>query len=231
MQTTSALYQQLLADPAHTIEVQAVVAGVTYNNQRDIISCEITRTLFSQVTPGIGNCCAAELDLIIMPSQPVPRMADIQISFRVVVGNQASEWVPQGTFYTDTRSTGILGDVTIHAYDAMLMADQPFFTQGDIGQWPQTMSLVAEKIAFAMGTPFDSRTVLNRSYTMEFPGTDQTMRTVLGYIGAANGGNWIITPGGKLRLVGLTDVPPDTNLLVTQNGNAILFGGVRILVG
>ena len=231
MQTTSALYQQLLADPAHIIEIQAVVAGVTYNDQQDIISCEITRTLFSQVTPGIGNCCSAELDLTFMPSQPVPRMAEIQISVRAVVGEQASEWVPQGTFYTDTRSTGILGDVTIHAYDAMLMADQPFFTQGDIGQWPQTMSAVAQQIATAMGVTIDSRTVLNSTYTMEFPGTDQNMRTVLGYIGAANGGNWIITPAGELRLIGLTDVPADTDLLVTENGNAILFGEVRLIVG
>lgn len=231
MQTTSALYQQLLADPAHIIEVQAVVAGVTYNDQQDIISCEITRTLFSQVTPGIGNCCSAELDFTFMPSQPVPRMAKIQIFVRVVVGEQVSEWIPQGTFYTDTRSTGILGEVSIHAYDAMLMANQPFFTEGDIGQWPQTMSAIVQKIATAMGVTIDSRTVLNSSYTMEFPGTDQNMRTVLGYIGAANGGNWIITPAGELRLIGLADVPAETNLLVTENGDAILFGEVRLIVG
>ena len=81
-----------------------------------------------------------------------------------------------------------------------------------------------------MGVELDSRTALNGSYQVEYP-NDYTMREVLGYIGAVNGGNWNITETGKLRLVRLNELPPETFLLVTENGSPIRFGEVRILVG
>ena len=40
-----------------------------------------------------------------------------------------------------------------------------------------------------------------------------------------------MTPVGKLRLVLLNSLPKETNYLVDNGGNAITFGGDRILVG
>ena len=56
------------------------------------------------------------------------------------------------------------------------------------------------------------------------------MREVLSGIAVSNCGNWIITDGGKLRLIVYGDIPAETNYLIDENGYAILFGGVRILV-
>ena len=72
--------------------------------------------------------------------------------------------------------------------------------------------------------------MLFRSYNVAKPTDEQTMREVLGYIGVANAGNWIITMEGKLRLVKLGDIPEESNLLVDDYGNPILFGEVRIIV-
>ena len=56
------------------------------------------------------------------------------------------------------------------------------------------------------------------------------MREILSYIAVSNAGNWIITDAGKLLLVGYGDLPEETNFLVTERGEAILFGEVRLLV-
>ena len=88
-------------------------------------------------------------------------------------------------------------------------------------------------IAARMGVAVDSRTVLDASFPMQYPvddDGDMTMREALGRIAVANAGNWIITDEGKLLLVGLNSMPKETNYLVTENGSAITFGGVRILV-
>ena len=56
------------------------------------------------------------------------------------------------------------------------------------------------------------------------------MREALSRIAIANAGNWVISDDGELLLVGLNSVPAQTNYLITNTGDAILFGGTRILV-
>ena len=58
-----------------------------------------------------------------------------------------------------------------------------------------------------------------------------TCRELLQAIAGWYGGNWCMTPVGKLRLVLLNSLPKETNYLVDNGGNAITFGGDRILVG
>ena len=60
---------------------------------------------------------------------------------------------------------------------------------------------------------------------------DMTMREVLSGIAISNAGNWVITLEGKLLLIKITDIPPETNYLITEDGDAITFGGVRINIG
>ena len=49
-------------------------------------------------------------------------------------------------------------------------------------------------------------------------------------IACCNGGNWIITDESNLLLIKLGDVSVETNYLVDDNGFALLFGEVRIIV-
>lgn len=236
MQGTSQLYQALLADPSSMVQWQAEIAGVIYSQDR-IVSCSVSNQLFASKTLSVGSCCGAEIDLSIRNPGEIPRMAEIDLFARLSGKAGESEWIPKGVFYIDTRevdnreNSGNTNDImTIHGYDAMLKAEQVYLQQGDVGTWPRAMTTVVNEICTRMGVELDSRTVLNGSYQVEYP-NDYTMREVLGYIGAVNGGNWVITETGKLRLVRLNELPPETFLLVTENGSPIRFGEVRILVG
>ena len=57
-----------------------------------------------------------------------------------------------------------------------------------------------------------------------------SIRQELQWIAAAHGGNWIITGEGKLLLVPLLSMPEETSRLVTEYGDAITLGGVKIRV-
>ena len=88
---------------------------------------------------------------------------------------------------------------------------------------------VVAEIAAAMGVTVDSRTALNASYQVPYP-VGYSMREILGYIACAHAGNWIITDAGELYLVPLAGMPAETNYLVTEYGDAITLGRVRLLV-
>lgn len=88
-----------------------------------------------------------------------------------------------------------------------------------------------KEIAQIMQVQIDPRTRLNPEHTIDYPANDYTLRDELRFIAAAHGGNWIVTGEGKLLLVPLLSAPPETNYLVTEYGDPITFGGVRILVG
>jgi hypothetical protein len=53
---------------------------------------------------------------------------------------------------------------------------------------------------------------------------------VLGYIAAMYAGSFVMSDLGELRLIPINNIPKETRRLIDQSGNAILFGGVRILV-
>ena len=232
MQTTSDLYKSLLQNPDHEKEIKMVIAGVEYGMD-NIVSCSTSGGLFSE--PGIGNCASRQIDLEVFPVGTIPRQAKIQAFVRLVYGEQASEWIPKGVFFISTRKRNKLtGTLTITGYDAMLKAEQTWLTSDyDTETWPMTQTDAVADIAGRIGVAVDSRTVLSEEYPVEYPvgeNGDLTMREVLSGIAVSNAGNWIITDAGKLRLVGYGDIPKETNLLVTEHGDAILFGGVRIIV-
>lgn len=228
MFTTSALYNRILLDKRHTKEVKVQIAGVDYG-QRVISSCFISGGAFRDFA--IGECASREIDITVKPPYPVPRMAQILVSYRLTVGVEISEWVPGGVFFVDTRKEDkVTGWTTFHGYDAMLKAEQIYLPEGDTGEWPRTQQAVVNEIRTRMGVELDSRTVINSSYMVEYP-NDMTMREVLMNIAVAHVGNWRITNEGKLLLVPVRGMPAESNLLVDNgDGGAILFGNVRILI-
>lgn len=229
MQTTSALYQSLILDPTARKQVQIVIAGVTYGEDQ-IVSLSTTSGLFIEDTMGIGGAVAKEIDLVLRQPGNIPRMAQMIPSYRLVKGTQASEWIQKGIYYIDTRSVDeVTGVMTIHGYDDMLKAEQVWEPAQSL-EFPMTMVQAVNVIAQLMGVTLDPRTVLNQSYTIDYPANNYTLRDVLRYIAVANAGNWIITDEGKLRLVSFGEIPVETNYLVEEGGDAITFGGDRILV-
>lgn len=145
-----------------------------------------------------------------------------------------SDWIPQGVFYIDTRertdfevTSSVL---SIHGYDAMLMAEA-LYPEDDPAEYPKTDVDVVDFIAETMGLEVDDRTydIMTEAYEINLPAT-YTMREVLGNIASMYAGNFCISFEGRLRLVGLTDIGIETSFLIDQQGEAIVFGEDRIIV-
>lgn len=145
----------------------------------------------------------------------------------------ASEWIPKGVFYIDTREStqngGGISVLNIHGYDAMLFAEQ-LYPETSL-DFPAVDVDVVNEIAYAMGVLVDPRnaTLMTSGYTIPFP-SGYTMREILGFIASMYVGSFIISDEGKLRLVSLLELPTETNYLIDNAGDAITFGGDRILV-
>ena len=230
MHTTSALYQRLLRDPHHRKEMRVNIAGTDYGQDR-LVSLETSGGVFDQ--PDIGNCASRQIDLTLRQPGSIPRSAEIRVLVRLVLGSEASEWLPKGVFYISTRRldtrTGIL---ELHGFDAMRRAGEVWDID-PYANWPMSEQEAVADIARQMGVEVDPRTALSNSFPVDYPvdeDGDLAMADVLEGIAVSEAGNWIISDEGKLLLVPLLSIPEETNYLVTEYGDAITFGGVRILV-
>lgn len=145
-----------------------------------------------------------------------------------------SEWIPQGVYFIDTREVTAnnngLDILSLHGFDAMMKAEQPYSSNATVSDAPDTEYVQA--IADAIGVEVDSRTWdIMRGYTIPFP-LGYSMREVLGYIASSYIGSFVMTDEGKLRLVSLLGLPerPSETLLGDEYGDAIVFGNDTILV-
>lgn len=227
-----------MAQP-HETETRIDIAGVSYygfDGVSGIWSCETHPMLFDKLS--VGNCCSSTVNLVLVNPQTIPTMAKMEMYVRLTNGTLTTDWVRKGIYFIDISERDAQHEfLTITGYDAMLKTEQDYFTPPvTITGWPKRDAAVVNEICRRIGVQLDSRTVLNKGYMVELPavssdGSDSdTLREVLGWIGAMYGGNWYITDEGKLRLVSLVP-PPETNNLVTEQGDRITFAGVGILVG
>lgn len=233
MQTTSALYQSILSNGNHWYETRLVIDGVGTYDEHQLFSVSTNIEMFHG-TPAVGSAVAQEINVeMLLPNEAIPAMAVLRPQVRICDATRQSEWLPQGVFYIDTRERSKndngLDVLTIHGYDAMLKADQYFSSTTITGNSTDKQMVAA--IASQMGISVDERTypLMTHSYTVPLP-TGYTCREVLGYIAAMYAGCFIISDAGKLRLVSMTDMPEETNYLIDNSGDAITFGGDRILV-
>lgn len=259
MQETSGLYQELLASD-HSIETRLAIGetGVLITKRGEnitfggvsilvgatgadggydetlLVSMETNSRVFGSDTPTVGDCISAEIDIEMhKPYGEIPKQARLVPYVRLTDGNRHSEWIQKGVFYIDTRAKKEDGSsiekIVIHGYDDMLRAEDDY-PESTLA-WPARDIDVVREIAVSMGVSVDKRTVqiMDKGYLVQYPG-DYTGREVLGYIAAMYAGCFIMSDIGELRLVGLVDIPKETRYLITDAGQAITFGGVRILV-
>ena len=228
----------------HWFETAVKINNVLYY-QQSLKSVQASYRVFSENQPTVGGCLAAELTVeMLAPSESIPRMAQVRPYVRAKNGTLTSGWLPQGVFFIDTRETTHNDDgldiLSLHCYDAMLKAEADYPSTSI--SYPAKDYRIVQIIAHAMGlqgsttahTGIDARTktLMNNGsgkYNISLP-VGYSMREVLSYIAAMYAGNWVMTYDGKLRLVTLTELPEETNYLVDPLGDAITFGGDRILV-
>lgn len=233
MQTTSELYNSILLKPydvetkldIYTADGETLVGSY---GEDVLVSCRIIGKLFP--SPSVGISAGREIDVqMLVPTETLPRMAMLKPFVRIRYGDDISEWIQKGVYFIDTRSTDSqTGVLTIHGYDAMLKTEQ-IYSPDASGTWPRPMSTVVNDICASIGVTLDSRTTISSEYVCQLD-TTLSMRKYLSYIAVAHGGNWIMTDVGELRLIGLADIPPEVNYLITESGETILFGDTRLLV-
>jgi hypothetical protein len=221
MQTTSQTWKTLWASGNAHMETVAVIAGTTYTE----ISNPVISRAVMQNNLSVGNAVSASCVFSVRTSNSIPRSAEVQIKVRLTDGVTTSEWLTKGTFYISRRSVDpVTGIITLECYDALLKANAdmpallPWTTQdGDVvttnsGEWlyfsasyPRSMDDLLNDLLLILGFELDARTVINTGaiYTIDSVDAGMSIHDVLCKIAAANGGNWIITPENKLRLVPL----------------------------
>ena len=223
-QATSELWKTLWRTPGTEREYGFDINGVWYGSEQEV-SHSVNSGLYEKF--GFGNATTASLTLSLFADN-IPRGATIKRFIRLRNGDQISEWLPKGVFFTSRRSEDD-GRWTVEAFDAMRKSEVIWDPDQSLN-FPLSMPNAVKEFARIMGVEIDSRTSLNASYTIDYPANDYTIRDELRFIAAAHAGNWVITDIGKLLLVPLLSIPEETNYLVTEHGDAITFGGVRILV-
>ena len=223
-QQTSELWKTLWRTRNTVKEYKFEINGVEYGPEEEV-EHTYSNGIFEDF--GFGNAYTASLTLSLF-TENIPRAATIKRYVRLRNGNQVSEWLPKGTFFTNTRADDD-GYWTIEAYDSMRKAEVVWEPDQSL-EFPMSMPAAATEFARILGVELDPRTVLNANYTIDYPANDYTIRNELCFIAAAHGGNWIITDENKLYLVPLLSAPAETNYLVEEYGDAITFGGDRILV-
>lgn len=216
-------------DPNHIGELLVTIDGKQYAAQ-DIVSCEIERNLLEN-TAEVGNATAAVLTLEINQGEAIPKRAKVVVQYRLILDDARTDYIPKGTYWINTREKdGRYLKLT--CYDAMLMAQQDYLGDVTADDWPQQETACVTEIAQRIGAEIDPRTQIGTgdNHQVSMP-VGRTMREVLEQIAAANGGNWCITPAGKLLLVpfaGTGDVLPAVSG-APDCGNVQTITGVRVV--
>ena len=216
-------------DPNHIGELLVTINGKEYAAQ-DIVSCEIERNLLEN-TAEVGNATAAVLTLEIGQGEAIPKRAKVVVQYRLALDDARTDYIPKGTYWINTREKdGRYLKLT--CYDAMLMTQQDYLGDVTADDWPQQETACAAEIAQRIGVEIDPRSQIGTgdSHRVSMP-VGRTMREVLEQIAAANGGNWCITPAGKLLLVpfvGTGDVLPAVSG-EPDCGNVQTITGVRVV--
>lgn len=230
MQNTSDLYKSIVQSENHWFETSVMVGSERIPESK--IFSLTTKHVMLENQMEVGRAISGEIDLEMLDME-LPSMGEIIPCVRACDAERQSEWIKQGVYYIDTREKSQNGNgldvLTIHGYDAMLKAEQPFQSGTITGN--STDVEMVNAIASILGVEVDTRTyaLMTHSYTIPLP-TGYTCREVLGYIASMYVGCFIISDEGKLRLVSMLELPPETNYLIDDSGNTISFGDVRILL-
>lgn len=224
MQNTSELWKTIWASGNAELEYRFDINGISYGPENEVEHA-VDSGLFEDF--GIGNATTAKLTMGLFAAD-IPRGATIKRFVRIKDGEQVSEWIPKGVYFANRRLEDD-GYWTIEAFDAMRKSEKVWSPDQSLS-FPMPMSQAVNIFCNLLGVELDARTEINPAYTIDYPANDYTIRDELCFIAAAHAGNWIMTDAGRLYLIPLLSIPKETSYLVDEHGNAITFGGDRILV-
>lgn len=242
MQPTTSEYKEII-QAAHRKDLRVYINDVLYSGDDIVVSIDDQQyvpRLHRQLYNGtlIGGTCSAEFDITILPkaSIVIPKRAEVRPEIAVCNSLRCSEFIPLGVFYISTRKTprSPFNILQLHCVDAMLKSEQDFISLGsEVPPWDnETMRDVAGMCADMMEVELDNPEDIGNTapYVLSSPPIGYSVRQVLACIAISHAGNFVMTVEGKLRLVPWNSAPSETNLLVTERGEALVFGGDRIVL-
>ena len=216
MQNVTALWNTLF-NADHKTEYRYDINGVSYYAEDRKGDPIINKPLIDK--PAIGRVCTGSTQITVYPKADIPKAALVNAYCRLVSpdGNTVSEWIPQGKYYVSGRSG--TSPLKLECKDYMIRAGVTYQDKTAFEEWPQYMDDVLEEICTIMDVELDNRTEINAGYTIDYPNEDTLVSEILAKIAIANGGNWIMTEAGKLRLIRLaTPGTPAQTLGKTHTG-------------
>lgn len=188
----------------HKVEYKLVINGIEYDNKHLQGDPVITKPLLEK--PTIGRVCSATLSATVIPykNNPIPKAARVFMYSRLISADgDVTDWIPQGRYYVSSRSGK--SSVSLTMRDEMLKGGRTYIDKS-ILDWPASQVDIVNEIVSLMGVELDPRTSIldGAGYMVDTINGDALMTEVLAAIGVCNGGNWVMTEEGKLRLIPLT---------------------------
>ena len=226
MQSVTALWDSLF-NADHKTEYRYDINGLSYYAEDRKGNPVITKPLIDK--PAIGRVCTGSTQITVYPKADIPKAALVNVYCRLVSpdGETVSEWLPQGKYYVSSRSG--VNPVKLTCKDYMIRAGVTYQDKTAFEEWPQYMTDVLDEICSIMDVELDSRTEINNGYTIDYPNEDTLISEVLAKIAIANGGNWIMTETGKLRLIRLASPGTPVQTLAKAHTGYTVLGKTQLI--
>lgn len=218
MHQTSELYKKIVADRFHKVECKLLIDGVEYY-ENDLVSIETENNLFAEEAPSCGNAVSGTITAELRtPNAVIRAKAKMELFARVTSGDLASEWIPKGVYFLDTREkkktkNGEDTVIVLDGFDAILMGEQEYIPSGD---WPKSDSEVLSEMCLILGVECVWHP--DKNFHIQKP-VGYSVREIIGYIAAMYGGSVTMDGSGRLKFVGLR-----TN----QNYHDVVFSGISV---
>ena len=226
MQSVTALWDSLF-NANHRTEYRYDINGLSYYTEDRKGDPIITKPLIDK--PAIGHVCTGSTQITVYPKADIPKAALVNVYCRLVSpdGETVSEWLPQGKYYVSSRSG--VNPVKLTCKDYMIRAGVTYQDKTAFEEWPQYMTDVLDEICSIMDVELDSRTEINNGYTIDYPNEDTLISEILAKIAIANGGNWIMTETGKLRLIRLASPGTPVQILAKAHTGYTVLGKTQLI--
>lgn len=184
-------------------------------------SMKLYRTLFSR-DKLIGNTPCFSLECCIQANNDdIPRGAIFRAEVALRNGEVTTDYIPMGEYKIYERSLESDGWIYLSLRDRMQIANQAYFTEPVVeDEWPKSMAQVMEETLPRVGITLDPRvSIPSEGDWVVTPPVGKSIRAVWGYIAAALGGNFYITPENKLML-SYIKADPDTNIVISCSNDS-----------